>query len=55
MTAKLTSRTENTLVFKFFKVIIYNDPLKFCEVCMKTSEVAPQILCSCYLILGEEY
>lgn len=54
MTVKLISRGENMLVFKFCKVVIYNDSLKFCEVCMKISE-APQIFCICYLILWEGY
>lgn len=55
MTVKLTSRAENMLVFKSRKVVIYNGSLKFCEVCMKTSEEVPQVLCSCYLILWEGY
>lgn len=55
MTVKLTSWGENVVVFKFCKVVICDDSLKFCEVCMKISEGAPQIFCSCYLILWEGY
>lgn len=42
------------LIFKFYKVVICNDSLKFSEVCVETLK-APQVLCSCYLILWEEY
>lgn len=55
MTVKLTSKEENVLVFNFCKVVISNDSLKFCEVCVKTSEETPQILCCCYLIHWEGY
>lgn len=55
MTVKLASRGESVLGFEFCTVVLCNDSLKFCEVGMKTSEGAPQILCNCCLILWEGY